>query len=417
MRSPRNRPLDNDEVLWLLAEEPELLAVADAVASTQRPSRRPHPRRPLVVAAVIAIVAAALFLVAPWQGERGLLERANAALGVFPVVHLVLETESPDNALVEIATGRAHPQTTTIELWYDEDRDLLRVSVRRGGVSVGEILETPDRAVSSAGPVEQDVGVTLEPAIVALAADYREALAAGIARPLGDGVLAGAPVRWLEIPTRFGTTDHVALDRETLLPVVLRSPGSGPRARDWTVQTVETIRLTDGVFSPPPEKEPTAPGGEVVASNPVSPGDAAAGLGRVPLWAGAEIDGLELALIRRERLSRYDAPGAATGARLRDGLMLLYGAHRGETPDRDRTFVELRQATAAEPAYGWLVGALALEPLPPSGFMVVEYRPGTPNALWIGRLRRGGLYVSITAPSRELVLETARSLTPLSATP
>jgi hypothetical protein len=69
------------ETLEVLRDQPELLAIADAVASTQRRRRR-LPRR-LLLAAAAALAAAAVALLAPRQGENsgGLVsERALAAL-------------------------------------------------------------------------------------------------------------------------------------------------------------------------------------------------------------------------------------------------------------------------------------------------------------------------------------------------
>ena len=80
MRARRSQ-LD-DEVLELLADEPELLAIADAVVETQRPRRRVRPVGVVASAVVLAAVVALAFALWPDGGSHGISDStAVAAIG------------------------------------------------------------------------------------------------------------------------------------------------------------------------------------------------------------------------------------------------------------------------------------------------------------------------------------------------
>ena len=86
------------EVLELLREEPELLAIADAVAETERPSSLLGPVRWLAAVALAAVALFALVLAAPWDrgGGGGVLDRALAAINKQgPVTHLTTRLDVP----------------------------------------------------------------------------------------------------------------------------------------------------------------------------------------------------------------------------------------------------------------------------------------------------------------------------------
>ena len=90
--------LRDPEVLELLADDPRLLALADAVAATQQAPRRPllHRAGPRVAAvAVVAAAAVVVALVVP-KGEHGIVDRAIAAIGDGRVMHVI--TEMPTGA-------------------------------------------------------------------------------------------------------------------------------------------------------------------------------------------------------------------------------------------------------------------------------------------------------------------------------
>jgi HYR domain len=92
--------LRDPEVLDLLADDPTLLALADAVVATQqaqatarsngwgarvlRAVRRRPGRTTLAFAAVAGVAAAALFVSSPWKTPPGFLEQVQAALTPSP---------------------------------------------------------------------------------------------------------------------------------------------------------------------------------------------------------------------------------------------------------------------------------------------------------------------------------------------
>ena len=97
------------ELVEALADRPDHLALADAVAATQRPRRRGRRLAVVLPAAIAAVVA--LALVSPWdRGGPGTLERALAAVGGGPVIHAIVASSVPADVLVEIETGEERPR-------------------------------------------------------------------------------------------------------------------------------------------------------------------------------------------------------------------------------------------------------------------------------------------------------------------
>jgi len=193
------------EVLEELRDDPELLALADAVVETQRLRRV----RPFGALATVALAAAALFvlvLASPWDrgGESGsVLDRALAAVPERgPVAHL--------NVRIEITHGRRTFSPVTTESFYDKRRGLVRV-INRGE---GEVLAD----YTTAG-VEDEF--SLFPGLLDGAAFYRQALASGRARVVDDGVWQGRPVHWLELKGGGGAGRlRIGIDRTSYQPVV-----------------------------------------------------------------------------------------------------------------------------------------------------------------------------------------------------
>lgn len=92
--------LRDDELVEMLIDEPQLLALADALVVTKHtatevvsvgPSRR-RARRFVATASLAALCAllAAVLLVSPWQGSPNIVDKAFAAVGGGPVLHVVV---------------------------------------------------------------------------------------------------------------------------------------------------------------------------------------------------------------------------------------------------------------------------------------------------------------------------------------
>ena len=89
----------------------------------------------------------------PWSGRGGLVDRALAAIGSGEVIHVVETTEGPGRTVVDLRTGAESPVEQTREIWFDDERGLLRSVQRIGGTVTSETLETPQGAWTRAGRV------------------------------------------------------------------------------------------------------------------------------------------------------------------------------------------------------------------------------------------------------------------------
>jgi hypothetical protein len=197
------------EVLGLLRDEPELLAIADAVADTQH---RPRPFRAFRMVGTVALAVVAVFvlvLAAPWDrggGGRGsVLDRAFAAVGgEGPVVHMTMRMGA--NTL-----GPTFPTVIT-ETYYDKQAGLVRGITRSNGKVVGDY--------TSAAAEDE---FSFFPGLLQGAAFYKQALAKGGARIVGKGVWEGTPVYWLELEHGGGLSLRVGIARDSYRPVVFRA--------------------------------------------------------------------------------------------------------------------------------------------------------------------------------------------------
>lgn len=399
------------EVIELLAGEPQLLAIADAITATQprRPARRRRLR--LIAVAAAAVLVAGVLAALPQRGSTpSVLAEALAAVGGGPVVHARIEARLPTTNVVELATGREVAQTVSIEYWFDEPRGRLRTLVRRGGITVDEFLQTRAGAAGSQGPVRTLRGAepALDPALAGFVTRYREALASGEARRLSEGELDGRSVVWLLL-AGGETRERVAVDADTFVPVlIVPLDGSGrPSSISWRVRTIESSARVEADFAPPRPTPPRPYRGDVRGSEPLSSAQVRDAFPWPALWLGDSWRGLPLASLERQALTRGYPPGTGIAAERGEGLRLRYGLGGEES------YVELSQAPFPEPAYGFLGGTLTFDgnPIPARGSVeIVELVDGAGRATVVGQLRRDGVFVTIWASSRELCLEAARAL-------
>jgi hypothetical protein len=416
--------LRDPEVLEELRDDPELLALADAVHDRIGGEHRRRRRR--ARAAAIAGVAAAgataalLALIRPW-GAAGpsLVEEALAAIPERgPVVHAVLQSKIPDRELVELSSQRSVQDTVELEFWFDAHHDLLHTLVRNQGRTIADILATPQRTVSSAGSsLGTGSSEALPRALVGFASGYREALAAGEARPSAGEPAVRPSARWLEVDTPFGR-QLVALDPQTLRPLEIRAqrPDGTPSGVAAQVLQITTTSTAQANFRRPPRGRLGPSGGAVTASASLSIPSAARLFSRRAVWVGSHVDGLGLRVVQRQRLARFFPPTAPARRTIGTGLDLIYGAARSGRPDWRRLFLEIQEASAPEPAYGFLTGPLSVQAVPRAGFLVLERQPlqGTlGGSVWVGRLRTSGIYVTLTGSRRSLVVNAARALRPI----
>lgn len=402
------------EVVDLLADDPELLAIADAVAATQpRPGRRRRWPQLAALAAVVAVVVTTGLAVMPQRGgDHPFLADALAAIGRGPVLHARIEARLPETHVIELATGRAVPQTISIEYWFDESSARLATVVRRGGVPIARFLATPAGTVSDAGSV-RTIGSSLpslHPALAGFVTRYREALESGAARVVDEGKLGGRDVVWLQMgagPTR----ERVAVDAESFTPISLvpLDERGRPTAFSWSVRTIETIARVESNFAAPPQRAPRPYRGDVRSSRPLS----SAQIGQVvrwpALWLGESWNGLRLSSLELQTLTRGYPPGSGKPSGRGLGLQLRYAVDSG------RRSVEISQALFPEPAYAFAGAAATFNgnPIPREGFVEIVAlgsAQGSPTRV-VGQLQQAGVYFTIWASSRELCLAAARALT------
>ena len=448
------------EVVELLRDEPELLAVAGAVSATQsgpatrRRRARWAARAAMGAAAVAAVLTVAL--AAPWEnGSRGgILERALAAVGdKGPVVHVVFRHVHPGLKRIDLETGRELPAAIETEIWYDGERGRLRSLGRRAGrVTFDFLHDVPagaEGAVPAYGPVP-----------VGLASYYREALEQGRARVAGEGTLDGRRVYWLDVPqepvprersapgrvparpdsseppVRFST--RVAIDRNTYRPLTVRLVLNGVWVgAEAEVAEIETLPRSEAAFAAGNEdgRSPNRAYGAAEAQE-ITAAEARSVLSRPALWPGPSVAGLELTSVKRltiqpafERVVRGRVRGKPVVTLVR-GLKkgtprgyvveLVYGTPpKGELDRAD--YLQISQVPADAPGSETVAAA---GPPPPAGLLDLEDNLGSavpqpsgevelgPRS-WYAQMRKDGLYISLRSSSPDAILAAARALEPI----
>jgi hypothetical protein len=388
----------------------------DAVVRDAGAGRRRALIRPLAGVALVAAALLALALFQPWQSDKpSFLERALAAVDDGPVLHVKLRGEW-GGTNVDLETGERTPVYGENETWYDPQRNLVHAIMTLGGVVESEQLYEPIRKP--------------EP-LAALARDYREALRDGTARVAGEGVVDGEPVSWItfhseQLPDVADGKLHewaqqVAVSTETAKPVATRETRDG-RPGPLTGQRVLSLEMLppgDGDFTEPDENslESAAfifrPFGEELTAE-----EATDLLGRRPLWSGQQIGEFELGGVGLTESQAFGAPKVRKNGRtirvidrgnLIDhvrGVVLFYGEF-GDNPltyredpgplhDRPHVAITESRRPLMEPRRGRYV--------PPEGSIFLQAGGR------VGFLKLDALYVTIEAPSEELILAAARGL-------
>jgi hypothetical protein len=428
------------ELLDLLHDDPQLLAIADAVATTQKRKAR-LPRQLLAVSAIAAVLLAVV-LFAPWESSTpSLFDRALAAVGNEPVLHVVTQKTYPvDWQLVNLATGErsAPPFNIRTEIWYDGTRGLEHSITRMNGTVSDDLLQTPQGVTSQEGtvltcawiqahPVEathqrvscrldgengtvphnvREPAPIVDPALSGFLNGYQDALANGTARKVGEGSIDGRPVIWLEMrlaqprpPGADRTPDpieqRVAIDSASYRPLLVRPLHGGV---SYKVVEIGSVSRGSADFSKPrPVKVPArqqVSSGTVVWSTEISLSAARSVLGRPGLWTGQNIAGLQLTTVTHDVLRIGYTRSTGLDPRQMDGLSLKYGSGSDT--------LEIEETTEPSFAYGWSRGAFY--PVPPEG----SVRIGPLDSGWIVR---NGVYVKITSTlGKESVLAAARAL-------
>jgi hypothetical protein len=454
------------EVAELLRESPDLLAIADAITATQPAPRRhvARTRTGLRFAAIAAVVAlaAALALIAPWDGRSaGFVERALAALGDGRVIHVVSTSDVPGRAVIDLKTGAETPVQATTEIWFDEARGLQRTVMMVGGALSVEELQTPEGAWTQDGrvytcawiaahPVEAtkarvscsasgDNGTTprqvpeerpvLDPALAGFVGGYQDALAAGTAVRDGAGVVDGRKVEWLKFesedspppgePTRT-RVERVAVDGKTLKPMLVETTVAGRQGEATRIASIETVAGAAADFSRPKQ----APASEspvatsVKSKAVVTSTVAAAALNGRLLSAGSTLDGLLLTSMTLQQIVTGYGASSGVPPTHSQGVEVLYGGTIDWASAAD--YIVIKESLRPQMLYGFggpFGTAPAAGSMATTHFDVSAAAPGSTQAvptgktIWRGQLQHDGVYVAIETTRKTLLLDAARALT------
>ena len=435
---------DDRELVELLAGEPELLAIADALVVTLGPEYTAHRqaaalrRRAKRLAPLAATLAAvvALLLVAPWQRGPSLVENALAAVGDGPVLYVVVEQPAPEESLRDLSTGKVLPRNVRTEIWFDGGRDLKKTLMTLDGAVLDEVLETRQGGWTRGGrvytcawiaahPVEATKArvscdpsgengttprtVPERPPTVDLALGgfvdrYRSALATGAATKVGEGTVNGREVVWLRIPTPGGD-ERVAIDAATYAPVRI---DAGHGADPLRVVTAQTLPFDPARFAKP-APVPAQLGGGTSSETPLDVDQASEILGAPAVWLGRDWNGLQLVSVtKQERTIRTTADATERPV---PTVKLSYARVAADGTVADRPTLELYETTTCLIRVGWTCSPR--DPTSPSTI-------GQPMDDLFALLRRGDLYLSMwrdrSAGSPSL-LDAARAVRPVGAEP
>jgi hypothetical protein len=333
-------------------------------------------------------MALALLLWPSSPSGGGVLDRALAAIGDGPVLHVVLR-EGGGGTLVNLQSGVRTPLHAERELWYDPERGLHEIS-RLGGVVEDDYLMPADKLTADRADWVRN-----------FASGYRRALESGTARVSGTDVVDGIPVYWIKVHRELlpdvadgklhEFAQQVAVSRETYEPVATRDTRDGETGPDGLTRVlrVETMSAGEGDFH---RITPDLNGvvGRLGVIGDVTPQQAAAELGRLPLWAGPEVGGIRLATIEQVWV------GTVTAVRLVYGEPVPFG-RPAEGPR-----VAISETTRRTD--GFTRGVRNY--VPPEGSLVLV----GPH---IASMRQDGVYLSFAGSIEELILAAARALRPM----
>jgi hypothetical protein len=360
---------------------------------------------------VTVFVSGAIVVALAWPfggGPRGtVLERAAAAVGDGPVLHVVVRSGS-GGTLIDLKTGARREIHGEQEIWYDPARGIHQVS-RFAGVLQGDAIYPPDRRSY------------LDKTLGGLASGYRAALRDGSARMLGPDLVEGKPVYWIRVHTemlpdvaddRLHAWAHdVAVSQDTLKPVATREARDGKPGPDGNsiILEVETLPADQGDFTRVTHDADGA-ATKVGRTGSLTPIEASEVLGRPALWAGRSIANIDLARTWKDaRGEGYDRQTGAWKTTTYTGVTFFYGTidEKGDPanlqdPGSERAnapWVQISESRTLD--LGFQRGVLNYSP--PEGSILVF---GGRTAV----MKQDGLYFTLGSSTEDLLLRAARAL-------
>lgn len=399
-----------DRLVPATTASPDWADVAVRACGLSVPARR--RRRLMRIAPLAVAAAAALVLVLAWPfggGSSGtVLERAAAAIGDGPVVHVVIQ-DGFGGTLVDLASGARSQIHQQDEFWYDPGRGVHEVETF-GGVVQEDLSYTPAKVTY----LQKTLGV--------LATGYVKSLQDGTARLLGQGVVNGQPVYWIRVDTQWlpDSSDgklhewahDVAVSQATYKPVATRETRDGQVSPDGLsiILNIETLPSGSGDITGADRTGSVRGPFRTVPPAPIDASAAQALLGADALWAGPNVGGLALAGIwKAETDSGYDRSAGLWPEKHRE-VVVVYGRDassaavpgRVGVPDPATPFVEISESpTLFE---GFQRGVSNYSP-PAGSVLIIGGR--------IGLMEAGGLHLALEASSEDLLLAAAQAIGPM----
>ncbi len=380
----------------------------EAIVREADPGRVKRRRLVAGIPAAGALAAAVLVLVLAWpfgETKGGVLDRALAAVGNGPVLHVVLRGEW-GGKLVDLRTGVRSDVFGETEIWYDADRNLIKHVSR-----LGQTVQDQEVYRSKKPPAD----------VLGLATEYRRALQTGSARIASEGEVEGIPVDWIKVRSEMlpdvadnrlhEWAQEVAISKETYEPVATRETRDGSTIEGSRQRLLKMEGLPAGSVNLV-EPAPSPLDGKLVAFSPgfgdqLSRGAADAVLSGRLLWAGRAFQGLPLARVGKLEWKWGLISGQRRWKHEIDGVLLAYGDLKAVEPGGPRfdgPSVLIRQALQIPLGGG--PGGFGTY-VPPEGSVLL--RSGS------AVLRRDGVDVEIQAPDEETALAAARALEPMPA--
>jgi hypothetical protein len=374
----RGAVIHDDELLELFGDDPEGLAIVDAIAATQK--MRSSPRRVGVVALVAAVVVISVAVAALTRStsSAGVIQKALSRVPGSGVIRIVLTDRRPAFVVVDLHSGRRAPAHHTISEWVNPV-----TGVRRIVDSVGATVVSDER-LASGKPAEAVKGLNVA-GLDRVPTLYRTSLEHATERDVRRGTANGQAVYWIHFPTR-GAISEVAVARGSFQPVLIRFRNAAGQSRTFVVRrfggAADAEVPAAGAVS---RLRPSA----VVSSRRLTLAAAVATIGSEP---GQLAPGFGVASARRTQLR----DGAVV-----DDVLLADTVAQGRLPER---FTRVEAAARPEAGVGWTD---AVSRLVRPGDLVARQT----GSFWEGYLTHGGRFIRLTTSQGYAdLLRTARAL-------
>jgi hypothetical protein len=394
------------ETIETLRDEPELLAIADAVQSAGQlgpvPASRRSRRRPVRIAAVALAVAAAIGIVlsSPWESSApSLVDRALAAVGNKPVTHVVERISVGER--INLRTDKSSPGQRDLEIWYDQHTRVFRAVARLDGRVINRLVAKGNFGLGIYDPF-------------LVASLYRKALKEGKLHQTGRTVIRGRRAIVVEYRTR-GVVTRAYLDADTYR--LLRTQFFVGRHLGYEIDVLRFETVSRAVAKLPATAPPPSLGGSASTSFGTSglpyPGvqltrglrAARTAFGKPALWPGRSVQGHRVIAAQIATETDQSDHRTVRGRK----LAIDYGPR---TSFGD-AYLDVQEAPAASPL--WSVGSVYA---PPTGYLDLSSEETSSDGnhermQWTGTMTKDGFTIQLTSWSRSTLIAAARAMRPV----